>query len=206
VLSGRGLCDELITRPEESYRLWWSRNLVNEGALPHWGLSHQIKKLVRTTPLRLDFVYLSVLVFCILIVSFLVSFFFAVQQIEFTFNWDCHFSALAYLAVAVCLHKVAAGDLGLEQKEYSLQPGERKQVNIQKKYRFISRGNINKLKYELIHHAAVYWLFCLHLRGWAQCKARWRINRQQNGAVALKKNVNIVTMKTWEITYIIHAG
>ena len=23
VLSGRGLCNELITRPEESYRLWW---------------------------------------------------------------------------------------------------------------------------------------------------------------------------------------
>ena len=23
VLSARGLCDELITRPEESYRLWW---------------------------------------------------------------------------------------------------------------------------------------------------------------------------------------
>jgi hypothetical protein len=23
VLSGRGLCDELITRPEGSYRLWW---------------------------------------------------------------------------------------------------------------------------------------------------------------------------------------
>jgi len=23
VLSGRGLCDELITRPEESYRMWW---------------------------------------------------------------------------------------------------------------------------------------------------------------------------------------
>jgi hypothetical protein len=42
VLSGRGLCDELITRPEESYRLWcfvvWSRNLVNEEALAHcWG-------------------------------------------------------------------------------------------------------------------------------------------------------------------------
>ena len=32
VLSGRGLCDELITRSEESYRLWcvvvWSKNLV----------------------------------------------------------------------------------------------------------------------------------------------------------------------------------
>jgi hypothetical protein len=23
VLSGGGLCDELLTRPEESYRLWW---------------------------------------------------------------------------------------------------------------------------------------------------------------------------------------
>ena len=23
MLSGRGLCDELITRPEESYRLWY---------------------------------------------------------------------------------------------------------------------------------------------------------------------------------------
>jgi len=33
VLSGRGLCDELITRPEESYRLLrrcvWSRNIKN---------------------------------------------------------------------------------------------------------------------------------------------------------------------------------
>jgi hypothetical protein len=23
VVSGRGLCDRLITRPEESYRMWW---------------------------------------------------------------------------------------------------------------------------------------------------------------------------------------
>jgi hypothetical protein len=36
VLSGRGLCDRLITCPEQSYRLWrivvWSRNLENEEA------------------------------------------------------------------------------------------------------------------------------------------------------------------------------
>ena len=50
VLSCRGLCDELNTRPEESYRLWcvvvcvcvcvcvWSRNLVKEEALAQWGL------------------------------------------------------------------------------------------------------------------------------------------------------------------------
>jgi hypothetical protein len=42
VLSGRGLYDKLITRPEESYRLWCvvmcdARNLVNEEALAHWG-------------------------------------------------------------------------------------------------------------------------------------------------------------------------
>ena len=42
-LSGRGLCDELITRPEESYRLWGvvvcdiekKQNLVNEDAKTH---------------------------------------------------------------------------------------------------------------------------------------------------------------------------
>ena len=35
VLSGRGLCDGLITHPEESYRMWsWS--LDNEEALAHW--------------------------------------------------------------------------------------------------------------------------------------------------------------------------
>jgi len=42
-LSGRGLCDELITRPEESYRLWcvvvcdletsWLRRLWPTGGL-----------------------------------------------------------------------------------------------------------------------------------------------------------------------------
>ena len=46
VLSGRGLCDELITRPEVSYRLWYVvvcdlENLMNEEALTHWGLSRQ---------------------------------------------------------------------------------------------------------------------------------------------------------------------
>jgi len=49
VLSGRGLCDELITRPEESYRLWCVvvcdlENLVNRVALGHWGLSRKKKK------------------------------------------------------------------------------------------------------------------------------------------------------------------
>jgi hypothetical protein len=41
VLSGRGLCDELITRPEKSYRLWrivvCSKNLVIRGGHgPRW--------------------------------------------------------------------------------------------------------------------------------------------------------------------------
>jgi hypothetical protein len=44
VLSDRGLCDELITRPEESYRLWCvfacdieKQYLVNEEAKAHKG-------------------------------------------------------------------------------------------------------------------------------------------------------------------------
>ena len=48
VLWGRGLCDELITRPEESYRLWcivvWSRNLKNEEAMARVGQQRQWKK------------------------------------------------------------------------------------------------------------------------------------------------------------------
>jgi len=45
VFSGRGLCDELITRPEDSYRLRCvvvcdletTKILVNEEAKAHWG-------------------------------------------------------------------------------------------------------------------------------------------------------------------------
>jgi len=49
VLSGRGLCDELITRPEESYRLWCVvvcdlENLKNEEAMAHWGAVAPKKK------------------------------------------------------------------------------------------------------------------------------------------------------------------
>jgi hypothetical protein len=48
VLSGRGLCDGLITRPEESYRLWRvvcviSKNLVGEDAIARFGLQRHVK-------------------------------------------------------------------------------------------------------------------------------------------------------------------
>ena len=52
LLSGRGLYDELITRPEESYRLWCvvvrdlERNLVNEEAKTHWRLPLQERKKI----------------------------------------------------------------------------------------------------------------------------------------------------------------
>jgi len=51
VLSGRGLCNELITRPEESYRLWCVvvcdlENLKNEEAMTRVGsLRHRKKKV-----------------------------------------------------------------------------------------------------------------------------------------------------------------
>ena len=51
VLSGRGLCDELITCPEESYRLWCVvvcdlENLKNEEAMTRVGLQRHRKKKV----------------------------------------------------------------------------------------------------------------------------------------------------------------
>jgi len=61
VLSGRGLCDELITRPEESYRLWCVvvcglENLWNEEAMTRVGSQPHSKK-------KLHFMYNSSLLF-----------------------------------------------------------------------------------------------------------------------------------------------
>jgi hypothetical protein len=49
VLAGRGLCDELITRPEESYRLWCIvvcdlENFKNEEAMTRVGSQRHSKK------------------------------------------------------------------------------------------------------------------------------------------------------------------
>jgi len=49
VLSGRGLCDELVTRPEESYRLWCVvvcdlEILKNEEAMTRVGSQRHSKK------------------------------------------------------------------------------------------------------------------------------------------------------------------
>ena len=49
MLSGRGLCDELITRPEESYRQWCVvvcdlENLMNEEAITLIGLQFHKKE------------------------------------------------------------------------------------------------------------------------------------------------------------------
>jgi hypothetical protein len=49
VLSGRGLWDELITRPKQSYRLWCVvvcdlENLKNEEAMSRVGSQHHSKK------------------------------------------------------------------------------------------------------------------------------------------------------------------
>jgi len=58
VLSGRGLCDELITRPEESYRLWCVvvcdlKNLKNEEAMTRVGSQrHRKKKPIHTSGTR----------------------------------------------------------------------------------------------------------------------------------------------------------
>jgi hypothetical protein len=50
VLSGRGLCDKLITRPEKSYWLWCVvvcdlKNLKNEKAMTRVGSQRHKKKI-----------------------------------------------------------------------------------------------------------------------------------------------------------------
>ena len=55
--SGRGLCDELITRPEESYRLWCVvvcdlENHVNEEAMTRVGSQRHRGKKGKVTPLE----------------------------------------------------------------------------------------------------------------------------------------------------------
>ena len=50
-MSDRDLCDGLITRPEEFYRLWsvvvcdLEKNLVNEEAKTHWGATAPPQKI-----------------------------------------------------------------------------------------------------------------------------------------------------------------
>jgi hypothetical protein len=58
VLSDRGLCDELITRPEESYRLWCVvvcdlENLKNEKAMTRIGSQRHSKKYVEIVQVML---------------------------------------------------------------------------------------------------------------------------------------------------------
>jgi hypothetical protein len=64
VLSGRGLCDELITRPEVSYRLWCVvvcdlENLKNEEAMTRVGSQRHSKKKI--TPVGAVNTWISVL-------------------------------------------------------------------------------------------------------------------------------------------------
>jgi hypothetical protein len=66
VLSGRGLCDELITRPEESYQLWCVvvcdlENLKNEDAMTRAVSQRSNKKKSQWAPLT-DRTWITLLV------------------------------------------------------------------------------------------------------------------------------------------------
>ena len=60
VMSGRGFCDELITRPEVPFRLWCvveCDNLVNEESLAQWGavVPKKVKLLIVYSDLQYSF-------------------------------------------------------------------------------------------------------------------------------------------------------
>ena len=87
VLSGRGLCDELITRPEESYRLWCVvvcdlENLKNEEAMTSVGSQRPGKKVV-VNPLRREVSFRNV-VFCQILMKMEKS----LSNISLSFLWN----------------------------------------------------------------------------------------------------------------------
>jgi hypothetical protein len=65
VLLGRGLCDELITRPEESYRLGCvvvcdletTKIVVNEEVKATRGLSRQEREREKTCSVKIIYIY-----------------------------------------------------------------------------------------------------------------------------------------------------
>jgi len=62
VFSGRGLCDELIIRPEEFCRLWCVvvcdlENLKNEEAMTRFGSQRHSKKVGLTLRLLMSYIY-----------------------------------------------------------------------------------------------------------------------------------------------------
>jgi hypothetical protein len=62
LLSGRGLCDKLIIRPEESYRLWCVvvcnlENLKNEEAMTRVGSQRQSKKENNNTFIKILYMF-----------------------------------------------------------------------------------------------------------------------------------------------------
>jgi hypothetical protein len=73
VLSGRGLCDERIIRPEESYRLWCVvvcdlENLKNEEAMGRIGSQRHRKKSAIFRH-EADVTYVNILYLCSLVMS-----------------------------------------------------------------------------------------------------------------------------------------
>jgi hypothetical protein len=59
VLSGRGLCDELVPRPEESYRVWCVivKHRNEEAKAPEKGLLRQRKKMLTLNYLEIRNTY-----------------------------------------------------------------------------------------------------------------------------------------------------
>jgi hypothetical protein len=85
MLSSRGLCDGLITRPEESYRVWcvwvWSWSFDDKDALVHWWLLRHWKKNKYLTLNMLRHILNSSLIFLIIkLFSVLMSFYSMAQQ------------------------------------------------------------------------------------------------------------------------------
>jgi hypothetical protein len=87
VLSGRGLCDELITRPEESYRLWRvvliTKPRERGGHSSRWAAESEIIIIIMFSAERVT-----------------------KQRSHSNFLAYCPFKALRFVAISICHYEV----------------------------------------------------------------------------------------------------
>ena len=115
LLSGRGLCDELITRPGESYWLWCVvvcdlENLKNEEAMTRVGLQrHRKKKIMWNNNIRNEVSYflpILLLFLCALLLTVVCVLCYYLMFIVVTFRM-CIVLLCVYCCLTYCSCRIA---------------------------------------------------------------------------------------------------
>jgi hypothetical protein len=106
VLSGRGLCDGLVTRPEESYRLWcvwvWSWSVEKWGGLGPQGAVERLEKNIYICTV---YVYLYVCMYVCMCVYLYVCMHMYTWMYTCVCRYVCMYVCMyVYLYVYICMY------------------------------------------------------------------------------------------------------